>query len=185
MRAQRACPEARALLSRKGHESCIALYPAHFKEKLVADNDDIIDTLNDLIETSKDGEEGFRTCAEDIKNVELKTMFLAAARRCAEAAAELRVEVTRLGGKPETSGSLSGSAHRRWVDIKSAIMGKDDAAVLAECERGEDVAKSSYQKALEKDLPPAIRAIVERQYQGVLQHHDRVRALERAAKASS
>ena len=149
------------------------------------DNDDIVDTLNNLIETCKDGEEGFRTCAEDIKNPELKTMFNAAARRCAEAAGELRSEVQRLGGKAEKSGSLAGSAHRRWVDIKSAIMGKDDASVLAECERGEDVAKSSYKNALEKDLPPAIRAIVERQYQGVLQNHDRVRALERAAKASS
>jgi uncharacterized protein (TIGR02284 family) len=148
-------------------------------------NDDIIDTLNDLIETCKDGEQGFLTCAEDIKNPELKMMFNTAARHCAEAAGELRSEVQRLGGKPERTGSLAGSAHRRWVDIKSAIMGKNDAAVLAECERGEDVAKESYQKALKKDLPPTLRVIVERQYQGVLQHHDRVRALERAAKASS
>jgi uncharacterized protein (TIGR02284 family) len=148
-------------------------------------NDDIVDTLNDLIETCKDGEEGFRTCAEDIRNAELKTMFTTAAQRCAQAAQELQAEVSRLGGKPERKSSLSGSVHRRWVDIKQAIMGKDDAAVLAECERGEDVAKSSYQKALAKDLPPAIRAIVERQYQGVLQHHDRVRALEKAAKARS
>ena len=145
--------------------------------------DDVVDTLNDLIETCKDGEQGFLTCAEDIRNPALKTMFDAAARHCAEAAAELRVEVTRLGGKPERSGSLAGSVHRRWVDIKSAIMGKDDAAVLAECERGEDVAKESYQRALQKDLPPAIRTIVERQYQGVLQNHDRVRSAERAAKA--
>ena len=148
-------------------------------------NDDVVDTLNDLIETCKDGEEGFRTCAEDIRNVELKSMFTTAAQRCGEAARELQTEVQRLGGKAEKSGSLAGSAHRRWVDIKSAILGKDDAAVLAECERGEDVAKSSYQKALAKDLPPAIRSIVERQYEGVLQHHDRVRALEKAAKARS
>ena len=148
-------------------------------------NDDIIDTLNDLIETSKDGEEGFMTCAQDIKNADLKAMFNTMARHCAEAAGELRAEVQRLGGKAERSGSLAGSAHRRWVDIKSAIMGKDDAAVLAECERGEDVAKSSYEKALKKDLPPNIRAMVERQFQGVVQHHDRVRALERAAKARS
>ena len=147
-------------------------------------NDDVIDTLNELIETCKDGEEGFRTCAEDIKNAELKTMFNTMARHCAEAAGELGTEVQRLGGKPERSGSLAGSAHRRWVDIKSAIMGKDDAAVLAECERGEDVAKSSYESALKKDLPSNIRAIVERQFHGVMQHHDRVRALERAAKAS-
>jgi uncharacterized protein (TIGR02284 family) len=152
---------------------------------MAMDKDDIIETLNDLIETCKDGEEGFRTCAEDIRNAALKPLFNDAARHCAEAAGELRAEVQRLGGKAEKSGSFSGSVHRRWVDIKSAITGKDDKAILAECERGEDVAKESYQKALQKDLPPTIRAIVERQYRGVLQNHDRVRALEKAAKAAS
>ena len=151
---------------------------------MAMDNDDVIDTLNTLIETCKDGENGFRTCAEDIRNSALQPIFTTAARHCAEAAEELRREVERLGGKPEKSGSLAGSAHRRWVDIKSAITGKDDAAVLAECERGEDVAKASYQKALKQDLPPAIRAIVERQYQGVLQNHDRVRSLEKSAKGN-
>ena len=148
-------------------------------------NDDVIDTLNDLIETCKDGEAGFRTCAEDSKRPDLKTVFETGARRCAEAARELQAEVQRMGGKAERSGSLAGSAHRRWVDIKSAITGKDDAAVLAECERGEDVAKSSYEKALKKDLPPSVRAIVQRQYDGVLQNHDTVRSLEKAAKAAS
>jgi uncharacterized protein (TIGR02284 family) len=149
------------------------------------DKDDVIDTLNDLIETCKDGEEGFRTCAEDIKRTDLKSIFQRAAQRCSESARELQAEVQRLGGKPETKSSFSGSAHRRWVDIKSAITGKDDKAVLAECERGEDVAKLSYQNALKKDLPADIRTLVERQYQGVLQHHDEVRALEKAAKAAS
>ena len=152
---------------------------------MAMDNDDVVSTLNDLIETCKDGEHGFLTCAEDIKSADLKSMFTRAAGRCAEAARELQVEVTKLGGKPEKKGSMAGSAHRRWVDIKQAIMGKDDAAVLAECERGEDVAKMSYQNALKKDLPAHIRAIVERQYQGVLEHHDTVRSLEKAAKASS
>jgi uncharacterized protein (TIGR02284 family) len=152
---------------------------------MAMDKDDVVDTLNDLIETCKDGEQGFMTCAEDIKNVSTKEMFTVAAQRCRDAAQELQREVQLLGGKAETSGSLSGSAHRRWVDVKSAITGKSDASVLAECERGEDVAKESYQRALEKDLPPKIRAIVERQYRGVLENHDRVRALEKAAKATS
>jgi uncharacterized protein (TIGR02284 family) len=147
--------------------------------------DEVISTLNDLIETCKDGENGFLTCASDVERVQLKELFQKAALRCAESARELQTEVQRLGGTPERSGSLAGSAHRRWVDIRSAITGKDDAQVLAECERGEDVAKESYQNALRKDLPADIRAIVERQYQGVLQHHDIVRGLERAAKATS
>ena len=70
--------------------------------------------------------------------------------------------------------------HRGWVDIKSTITGMDEGAVLAECERGEDVAKKAYEEALAKDLPGDIRSIVERQYQGVRQHHDRVRQLRNA-----
>ena len=149
------------------------------------DKDEVVDTLNGLIETCKDGEEGFRTCAENIKSAQLKEIFLTAERRCREAAEELQREVQMLGESAKTSGSLSGSAHRRWVDIKSTVTGRDEASVLAECERGEDVAKESYEDALKKDLPANIRAIVERQYRGVLQNHDTVRSLERAAKAAS
>lgn len=152
---------------------------------MAMDRDDVVSTLNDLIETCKDGEEGFRTCAEDIKRTDLKPLFARAAQRCAEGARELQSLVAAYGGKPERSGSFAGSAHRRWLDIKSAITGKDDAAVLAECERGEDVAKESYQKALKEDLPADVRAVVERQYRGVLEHHDTVRSVERTAKASS
>ena len=45
-------------------------------------NDEIISTLDDLIETSKDGEYGFNTCAEDVKDMQLKKVFTAAAQRC-------------------------------------------------------------------------------------------------------
>ena len=71
-------------------------------------------------------------------------------------------------------------AHRAWVDIKSTITGMDEAAVLAECERGEDVARKAYEDALSKDLPADVRSMVERQYQGVRQHQDRVRQLRGA-----
>ena len=63
---------------------------------------------------------------------------------------------------------------------KSTITGMNEAVVLAECERGEDVAKKAYEEALAKDLPADIRTIVERQYQGVREHHDRVRQARNA-----
>lgn len=141
------------------------------------DNDDVVSTLNDLIETCKDGEEGFRTCAEDIGEPKLKSFFMNRAQDCAAAAGELQQLVRNYGGDPEKSGGLGGAIHRRWVDIKSAIMGHDDKAILKECERGEDVAVSSYRNALEKNLPVDVRSVVERQYQGVLQNHDQVKAL--------
>ena len=75
---------------------------------------------------------------------------------------------------------MTASLHRGWVNIKSTITGMDEAAVLAECERGEDAAKRAYEAALKKDLPLDVRSIVERQYQGVKQNHDRVRDLRNA-----
>lgn len=141
------------------------------------DKDDIVSVLNDLIETCKDGEEGFRVCAEDISDPQLKTLFTNRSQACAKAAAELQQMVTSYGGKPETGSSVSAAMHRRWVDIKSLVTGKDDKAVLEECERGEDVAKKSYRQALEKALPPEVRSVVERQYEGVLQNHDQVKRL--------
>jgi uncharacterized protein (TIGR02284 family) len=133
--------------------------------------------LNKLLETTKDGEEGFRTCAEAVTNPRLKTVFEDAARRCDEGAAELRAEIRKLGGEPATSGTVSGSLHRAWTNIKSSITGKDEHAVLAECERGEDAAKSAYEEALKEDLPPEVKAIVQRQYQGAKANHDRIRDL--------
>jgi uncharacterized protein (TIGR02284 family) len=144
------------------------------------DTKEVISTVNDLIETSKDGEQGFRTCANGVKDARLKSFFEQTAQRCAEGAAELQTKVRSLGGDPEKSGSATGAAHRGWVNLRSTITGMDDVAVLAEAERGEDSAKRVYEKALKKDLPTDVRAIVERQYQGVTENHDRVRDMRNA-----
>ncbi|MFM0299483.1 PA2169 family four-helix-bundle protein [Paraburkholderia sediminicola] len=136
-----------------------------------------VSVLNDLVETSKDGEKGFRKAAEDAHDAQLKTLFLTRAEDCTRGARELQDAVQALGGKPETGGSVSGALHRGWVDVKSAVTDRSDREILAECEKGEDVAKKRYHDALEKELPADVRAIVERQYQGVLQNHDRVRDL--------
>src|SRR3546814_4659561 len=95
-------------------------------------NKESISVLNDLIETSKDGQEGFKTCAEDIKHPQLKALFVQRAADCATAAAELQAAVRSLGGDPETSTSVAGDLHRRWVDVKSMFTGKDEEAVVNE-----------------------------------------------------
>ena len=144
-------------------------------------SDDVIATLNNLLETTRDGEQGFRTCADGVSSPNLKSMFEAAAQRCAVGAAELEDKIRSLGGEPTQQGSISGSMHRAWTNIKSAITGMSEHAVLAECERGEDVAKSVYEQALQQDLPADVRVLVDRQYQGVRENHARVRNLCNAA----
>ena len=145
------------------------------------DNQDVIATLNNLLEISRDGEQGFRTCAEGVQSPNLKALLEAAAGRCTEGAAELEAKIRSLGGDPAQGGSVSGSMHRAWTNIKSAITGMSENAVLAECERGEDSAKAAYEEALQQNLPADVKALVERQYQGVKANHDRVRNLRNAA----
>src|SRR6202047_521653 len=145
------------------------------------DNQDVITTLNDLLEISRDGEQGFRTWAEGVGSPSLKALLETAARRCAEGAAELEAQVRSLGGEPAMGGSISGSLHRAWTNVKSTITGMSEHAVLAECERGEDAAEAAYKAALQKSLPADVRTLVERQYEGVKANHDRVRNLRNAA----
>ena len=148
-------------------------------------NKEAISVLNDLIETSKDGQEGFKTCAEDIKNPELKALFVKRSADCGTAAAELQAEVRKLGGDPETSTSVAGDLHRRWVDVKSIFTGKGEEAVLNEAERGEDHALKAYKEALEKISKHnlvGIRDVVERQYLNVQRNHDQVKALRNQAR---
>ncbi len=149
------------------------------------DNNDIISTLNDLVETSLDGEEGFRTSAEHATDPSLKSLLANRAASCAAAVSELQQIVRAHGGKPDDSGSVSGTLHRRWVDIKSTIMGQDDTAILNEVERGEDVAVASYKKALSQNLPADVQILVERQFQGVLKNHDQIKQLRNQSRAQS
>ncbi len=147
--------------------------------------DDIVSVLNDLIETSRDGQYGFQTCGEHAKNPELRSLFLARASECEAAAADLQLLVSQCGGKPDEGGSFSGAVHRGWVAVRSTLTGYTDLRLLEECERGEDVAKARYKKALENALPEPVRSIVERQFQGVLRNHDQVRMLRDRFRAAA
>lgn len=147
--------------------------------------EDITDVLNDLIETSRDGQYGFELSAEHATSLDVKNLFTDRARQCQAAVDELQIEVLQYGEKPETSGSVSGAMHRGWVAVRSKLTGYTDLAMLEECERGEDVAKARYRKALEKALPEPVRSIVERQYQGVLRNHEQIRILRDRFRAAA
>ena len=161
---------------------------SHFKGN---PNKDIIDVLNDLIEYSKDGEKGFKSVAEDIRNPELKAFFSQRAADCAGATYELQSEIRRLGGDAEDSTSMSGDLHRGWVNLKSLTTGRDEEEVLNEVERGEDMALKAYKEAREKlfklgrSPSDPVYQLVERQLQGVQRNCDQVKALRDATRARS
>src|SRR5215218_4632989 len=134
-------------------------------------DEEVISTLNSLIETCRDGQEGFRTAAEGVRSAELRELFHDYARRRADFASTLQDEVRRLGGDPERTGSLVASLHRGWMGLRAALEGDDDGAIVSECERGEVVALETYRTALNTDMPASVRALVERQFAEVKEAH--------------
>jgi uncharacterized protein (TIGR02284 family) len=143
----------------------------------MSDTDKTISSLNTLIGVAKDGQKGFANAAEHAKSQSLKTLFSSYSAQCSAGAAELQNLVRGLGGDAKTDGTVSGAMHRGLVDIKAAVSGHTDHAILVECEKGEDVAKKAYSDALKEDLPDSVRLIVARQNLEVITHHDTIRDL--------
>lgn len=141
------------------------------------DREGVVDLLNDLLESARDGEYGFHACADHVDDDALKGIFQRHSRECAAAAQELEHAVLNLKGVPASGGTVAGALHRGWVSVKSAVATHDDNMVLEECERGEDAAVARYRKALKARLPADVRALIERQSQGAQHNHDEVRAL--------
>jgi uncharacterized protein (TIGR02284 family) len=146
-------------------------------------NKEVISVLNDLIETCRDGEEGFRTAGDSIENSDIKTLFHMYAQQRAHFAGELNNEVLRHGGEPAASGHVSASLHRGWMNLKLAVGGKNETAIIDECERGEDSAMDAYQNALKRQIPRDLLDIVEEQYAEIRHSHETVRGLKRAVHA--
>jgi len=146
---------------------------------------DVIDVLNDLLENARDGEYGFRLCAEEVESAPLKQTLSARAAECAQAAQELVQLIAQLGGKPDEGGTAAGALHRGWVHVKGAVGANSEVSMLEECERGEDAAVARYRKALKETLPADVRAVVERQAQGAQRNHDQIKALRDQARAQA
>ncbi len=141
------------------------------------DLDEIRSTLNDLIETCKDSQQGFHTAAEKVKDPDIHTLFIGLSLQRSEFAGDLQAEVTRTGGDPATSGSTFGALHRGWTGLKTALATDTDFAILDEAEKGEDAIAKNYIEALRKGLPSDLGSIVSRQLRDIQQTHRTIREL--------
>ena len=149
------------------------------------DNDKVISSLNNLIETCRDGQEGFKEASDNATSPELKNFFRDASQERARFVGELQEEVRSLGGKPEKTGSTGGALHRVWIDIKGTLTGKDDRSILSEAERGEDSAVDAYKDALKEKLPANCEFIIQRQFTEIKLTHDRVKQMRDSKSAGA
>ena len=148
------------------------------------DSKKAISTLNDLIETCRNGQNGFKEAAENVKSPDLKTFLNQIATEREQFVNELQLEVRSLGGDPQKTGSAT-AIHRAWLDIKGTLVGKHDQSILSECENAEDSTVEAYKAALKVGLPTKILSTVERQFQNIKLVHDRVKQMRDSKAASS
>ena len=139
------------------------------------DNTTILKTLTS---TLNDSVNGYRDAAENAESEQFREIFRTNARERERVAGELAGEVRRLGGTPDEDGTVLGKTHQVFLDLKAAVTGRDDKAIINEVERGEDYLKDKFETALNSDTDPQIRSAIERAYQSVRRGHDRVRDIK-------
>ena len=145
---------------------------------------DEVTTLNTLTATLLDSVKGYRDAAENSESGRFQELFRSNADERSRCAEDLRAEVRRLGGEPEDDQSIMGAVHQRWLDLKAAVTGRDDKAIINEVERGEDYLKEKFETALNSGhLSGESRAVVEQAYQSVRKGHDQVASIKHGLEA--
>lgn len=141
----------------------------------------VVSALTTPFQACKDAESAFRTAAHFVEPEKLKTLLERYAEQRADYAAELHSEIERLGGHSGNSGTIVGTLQRGWTKLQSAVTGGDEKSLLAECGRGEDLARKQYEPALTQGLSADVQAVVRRQSAGIQEAQERLWALEGAA----
>ncbi|WP_114228711.1 MULTISPECIES: ferritin-like domain-containing protein [Sphingomonas] len=141
-------------------------------------------TLETLTTTLIDSINGYRDAASNADSTRFQELFRSMADDRSQLVEDLRAEIRRAGGTPPEDGSFLGATHQRFLDLKAAVTGRDDKAIINEVERGEDYLKEKFELALkDANLPTDSRSVVERAYQSVLKGHDKVSNLKHGMEA--
>jgi len=149
-------------------------------------SDKNVGTLNSLIATTLDSVDGYRKAADEANAERFKDVFLSRANERQAIVTNFQAKVRELGGNPEDDGTVLASAHRAFLGLRDALTGdRDDRAVVAEVERGEDHIKAKFESALkDDDLDPSVRQLVQTAFTSVREGHDQMSALKHQLSGS-
>ncbi|MCL8008762.1 ferritin-like domain-containing protein [Gelidibacter japonicus] len=140
---------------------------------------DTVNVLQGIIEKNYDAEKGYKKAMQDAKNPALKNFLKQQALQRSTFATAIDKELRDLGEEPKESGSITGSLHRAWIDIKSSVAGNDDEAVLEEVIRGEKASVDEYEDVMKKHtLAPKIQNVLQSQLRDIQGTLNRVKTLE-------
>jgi len=135
--------------------------------------------LNDLLERTFDAEKGFKKAAENTEHTYLKRYFERKSLERQNFGIELNNEIRSFGESPEQSGSIEGTAHRTWMDIKAMFSVNNDESMLEEAIRGENTALNDYNEVInDHGLPMSTQSILIRQRDAIASDLQAIKRLE-------
>lgn len=140
-------------------------------------SEQVINTLQDLIQMNLDSRDGFRMAAGKVDDMNLAGVFDFFAQQRESQANDLSKFVVRTGERPRRDGTYLAAIHRTWMNIRTMLSSDDRQAVLDEAERGEDAIKSAYEEALRQTANTLVHDMLREQYVHVKAGHDRIRDL--------
>ncbi|GAA4024449.1 PA2169 family four-helix-bundle protein [Hymenobacter glaciei] len=132
---------------------------------------------NDLVEINKTGSKGYQEAAEGVSSPQLKSELSRLSQQRAQFAAELTQHASQYGLNVTEGNTIEGlltdaaaAVHHGWINLKSAITGQSDSAILGECETGDSVALKAYEMAMQAaNLPAEAKSVLEKQHSKVLE----------------
>ncbi len=141
-------------------------------------NEPVTELLNELLVVLHDSRQGYLTAAEAIETDVYAAMFREYAAQREQMAVELSNLVARYHGEPEAAGSLTGSLHRVWMNIKAAAT-QGDESIMAECDLSEEATLKAYQNAFHKhELPEEVTEVIRQQMSHIRLAHERIHTLD-------
>jgi len=141
--------------------------------------EEIGNRLNDLLKKTYDAEKGFKKAAENIDNSALKTYFKQKAQERYDFGHELKSELKTFNQDIDKGGSVTGAAHRTWMDVKALFSSENEESMLEEAIRGEKSAINEYSQVInETSLPSSTKSILESQKNKIQNGLSRIKTLE-------
>lgn len=145
-------------------------------------NEEKTAAVSTLVTTLIDSINGYRDAAAHAESSQFQELFRSMADERSAVVEDLRREVTQIDGDAPDDGSVLGKTHQRFLDLKAAITGHDDKAIINEVERGEDYLKEKFEAVMsnQEGLSPSLQAAVQRAWDSVREGHDKISQLKHA-----
>jgi uncharacterized protein (TIGR02284 family) len=135
------------------------------------DTQSLATVVDRLTTTCADSAKGFAEASRDVRSEGLRKLLSDAAVQRKQFVRELQTVAKAYGdaAPPSPTGTVAGTVHRGWMQLKAVLTGGSDNAILAAClSEEQSTTLQAYREALEKPLPEDLRTLFERHFESVL-----------------